>query len=68
MKEYIVTEHPYFPYEEPKPPELIRCKDCYWYVKEDGYTYFDCWHYGGMTRPEPNDFCSWAERKDNETD
>ena len=28
MKEYIVTEHPCFPYGEPKPQELIRCKDC----------------------------------------
>ena len=28
MKEYIVVEHPDFPYEEPKPQELIRCKDC----------------------------------------
>ena len=28
MREYIITEHPDFPYEEPKPQELIRCKDC----------------------------------------
>ena len=28
MKEYIVTEHPDFPYGEPKPQELIRCRDC----------------------------------------
>ncbi len=31
MKEYIVTEHLDFPYEEPKPQELIRCKDCIYY-------------------------------------
>lgn len=40
MKEYIVTEHPDFPYEEPKPQELIRCKDCKYFdpphVEKDG--------------------------------
>ena len=28
MREYIITEHPDFPYEEPKPKELVRCRDC----------------------------------------
>lgn len=29
MKEYIIQEHPMFPYDpEDHPQELIRCKDC----------------------------------------
>ena len=38
MKEYIIKEHPDFPYEEPKPQELIRCKDCARWATEDGKT------------------------------
>ena len=41
MKEYIVTEHPDFPYEEPKPQELIRCKDCQFRDSELACTQFD---------------------------
>lgn len=39
MREYIVKEHPDFPYEDPKPQPLIRCKDCkhyeIWQLKSD---------------------------------
>ena len=68
MREYIVTEHPDFPYEEPKPQELIRCKDCKYY--RDG----DCWHewdndgqiyyQSVINEPNPDDYCSRAERKE----
>lgn len=71
MKEYIVTENPNFPYEEAKPQELIRCKDCKYY-REDG----DCWHewdndgriyyQSVINEPNPDDYCSKAERKDND--
>lgn len=64
MKEYIVTEHPDFPYEEPKPQELIRCKDCKYYLA-------DPWGYGNCNQMTFNDrrvrdadYCSWAERKE----
>ena len=65
MKEYIVVEHPDFPYEEPKPQELIRCKDC----KTNPYnkpacvdvvhgTPERCWDLASRI----NAFCSEAER------
>lgn len=38
MAEYIVTENPNFPYEEPKPPELVRCKDCKHQERIAGYS------------------------------
>lgn len=66
MKEYIVTEHPGFPYDEPKPQELIRCKDCKFYypnMEADGET-GDCKKAQWFRRLQyPNDFCSRAERK-----
>lgn len=63
MKEYIITEHPDFPYEEPKPQELIRCKDCkHWSAN----TQF-CAVFSGlctMHRMPPDGYCSVAERKE----
>ena len=76
MAEYIITEHPDYPYEEPKPQELIRCKDCKYYIPYE-------WIFDGWTRSSnindysqdeigcavndhnypPEGFCSWAERK-----
>ena len=81
MKEYIVTEHPDFPYEEPKPQELIRCKDCkYWLshaqfgFDEDNNEYHNYCErlvpdddFYAFTR-EADEFCSRAVRKDNGTD
>lgn len=62
MKEYIVTEHPDFPYEEPKPQELIRCKDCkYYYVLNE--VRGNCSEYNFVEKI-PIDYCSWAERKE----
>ena len=62
MKEYIVTEHPDFPYEEPKPQELIRCKDCkYYYVINE--VRGNCSEYNFVEKI-PIDYCSWAERKE----
>lgn len=77
MKEYIVTEHPDFPYEEPKPQELIRCKDCkYWLphaqfgFDEDNNEYYNYCEllvpdddFYAFTR-EADEFCSRAERKE----
>lgn len=60
MKEYIVAEHPDFPYEEPKPQELIRCKDCKCWTKPHGW---NGWCERGIPA-EADDFCSWAERKE----
>ena len=66
MKEYIVKEHPDFPYEEPKPQELILCKECkHW----DGYfCHNKLWGdgYGNYTPPIKGEdgFCDWAERRE----
>ena len=58
MKEYIVKEHPDFPYEEPKPQELIRCKDC---VFNHGG---ECWGFGDGHLVCDDDYCSGGERKE----
>lgn len=61
MKEYIVTEHPDFPYEEPKPQELIRCRDCKWFGKSGCAILI----VDESDMPKENDYCSWAERKED---
>lgn len=40
-----------------KKPEIIHCGDCIWYGKS---------HYCGANYPAPDDFCSWAERRNDE--
>ena len=68
MKEYIVTEHPDFPYEEPKPYELIRCKDCkfskaYYHGPESNLGMFTYFCTQGLYGMNADDYCSRAERK-----
>jgi len=65
MKEYIVTEHPGFPYEEPKPQELVRCKDCMFYQTDKGGWCLD--HDDDVLWLEDS-YCSRAVRKDNGAD
>ena len=43
--------------------ELIRCKDCRRFVNEDDETWCVLWA-GQKTNPDA--FCSYAKRKDNE--
>ena len=69
MKEYIVKEHPDFPYEEPKPQELIRCKDCkfskaYYHGSESNLGMFTYLCTQGLYGMNADDFCSRAERKE----
>lgn len=59
MREYIVTEHPDFPYEDPKPQELIRCRDCKFYMNMRCYR-----HHALDDLRWESDFCSYASRKD----
>ena len=46
--------------------EVVRCKDCLWrgkhgcYRSRDSYTWYN--------RPKDDDFCSWGERREDETD
>ena len=67
MKEYIVPcDDDVSEFESMKEnTELIRCKDCKNYLTDDGIGIMCQMHY---YRVKPTDFCSWAERKDNETD
>ena len=46
--------------------EVVRCKDCKWlYDEMDDYC---CRSHRGLVRICENSFCSYGERKDNETD
>lgn len=47
---------------------VVRCKDCkYWEIGKDYEPY--CNHWGNMMADTvEDDFCSFGERKDNETD
>lgn len=39
---------------------VTRCKDCKNYVKDT------CYLFQGLTVPAPNDYCSYAERRESE--
>ena len=42
--------------------EIIRCCDCkYWQDNNGGYPHEDC-RWGHEETPDPDDFCSFAER------
>ena len=52
--------------------KVVRCKDCIrWYEREQVclkiYSDSGC-HYSAWQERKPDDFCSYGERKDNETD
>ena len=69
MKEYIIKEHPDFPYEEPKPQELIRCKDCKHMYTDCGNVFCktleDMFYHYEYEQPIYEDFfCAWAEPKE----
>lgn len=47
---------------------VVRCKDCkYWQDNNDGYPHEECRWWHGET-PDGNDFCSYGERKDGDSD
>lgn len=70
MKEYILKyqerEEYYYGHEEKN--ELIRCKDCKYFYKtglsEPNHVYCALWSRQDTKKPTKNDFCSWAERKE----
>lgn len=45
--------------------EVVRCKDCLWrgkhgcYRSRDSYTWYN--------RPKDDDFCSWGERREDDS-
>ena len=61
MREWIVPDNDigvdgaYFGYQE-----ILRCKDCKKFVKEEDQTY--CMDMFGQC--DENGFCAWAERKE----
>ena len=46
--------------------EVVRCKDCksfgIYQCSGNGY----CTHNGGLENPDPDDFCSYGERKETD--
>lgn len=44
--------------------EVVRCKDCeYYHLMEEGF--YDCREVWGIDLPQPEDFCSYGERRGN---
>lgn len=52
---------------------VVRCKDCKWFADNNDGEWFGCWLFQTIRiipedAPKPDDFCSYGERKDGETD
>ena len=47
--------------------EVVRCKDCKHYVAPQGVPCCDCFYGLGFPNKSGNDFCSYGERRDNDT-
>ena len=45
--------------------EIVRCIDCKYY--HDFETHFDCRNIDGLSYVRPFDFCSYGERKNNDS-
>ena len=49
-----------------QPDAVVRCKDCrYWKDNNGGYPNPDC-PWGKDETPDPDDYCSFGERKEGE--
>ena len=47
---------------------VVRCKDCkYWQDNNGGYPHEEC-RWGHGETPKANDFCSYGEQKDGDSD
>ena len=49
---------------------VVRCKDCKWFANNNGGEWFGCWLFNAIKAvpedaPTPDDFCSYADRKDD---
>lgn len=49
-------------------PEIVRCKDCKYHSHDAEYGRDWCNRTSGVLRVKPDDFCSRAERRTDETD
>lgn len=45
-------------------PEIVRCKECQYYLYDKIFRQDWCSHASGMSRTRPNDFCSKGVRRD----
>ena len=64
MNEWIVTDNDEEFYKRNNVPELIRCKDCKWYVHSEGVCKLHSNNYEPSVKMETDDFCSRAKRKE----
>ena len=45
---------------------VVRCKDCiYWQDNNGGYPHIMC-RWNTDETPDPDDYCSWGERRDED--
>jgi hypothetical protein len=51
--------------KEPDMVEVVRCKDCVWCEQGKGYEPYCNHPTDGMHDVQPDDYCSYGERKDN---
>ena len=52
---------------------IVRCKDCKWFVDNNGGEWYGCKMFQVVRitpedAPKPDDFCSYGERRDGDTD
>lgn len=52
---------------------VVRCKDCKWFVDNNGGEWYGCKMFQVVRitpedAPKPDDFCSYGERRDGDTD
>ena len=52
---------------------VVRCKDCKWFVDNNGGEWYGCNMFQVVRitpedAPKPDDFCSYGERRDGDTD
>lgn len=64
MQSDIVNHNPYF--QDKDLVEVVRCKDCKYRKTEDCAMYYECNCGAQYTWESDNDYCSWAEREEDE--
>ena len=52
---------------------VVRCKDCKWFADNNGGEWFGCQMFQVVLimpedTPKPDDFCSYGERKETDSD
>ncbi len=74
MTKYIIEEHPDYPYADPKPKELIECKNCKYFGKFKHLGQSFCLNKKTRSHPQlslivSEDFyCGFGERVEDDAD